>query len=149
MSGKRILNYLKENLSLSNSSFTKRIISQKTIYILQEMGIKTEYNFNWYLYGVYSQALADDIFHYNDEGIETTEEQKEIIQKFLELGEENISNPLFLEMASSIIFIKKSNQFLTNDEIFEKIIKVKPHLNDKNFFLDTLEKMNNLVFHKF
>ena len=44
------------------SGFDARLILQKTIYLIEEAGIRLSYPFNWYLRGPYSPALARDLF---------------------------------------------------------------------------------------
>jgi len=104
------------------------------------------YGFNWYLYGVYSQELAEDFFNYSDSGEDSiSESQKEIINKFLRLGSENIQNPIFLETVSSILYLKNQNPFDSKEEIFNRLINVKPHLNDRENFELAYEKINVLI----
>ncbi len=42
--------------------FDSRLILQKTVYLLEEAGIRLGYPFNWYLRGPYSPALTRDLF---------------------------------------------------------------------------------------
>ncbi|HME54131.1 MAG TPA: hypothetical protein VKM55_18040, partial [Candidatus Lokiarchaeia archaeon] len=42
------------------STLDERIILQKTIFLLKQLGYDLKYNFNWYLKGPYSPALASD-----------------------------------------------------------------------------------------
>ncbi|MCA9162489.1 MAG: hypothetical protein R3C99_23825 [Pirellulaceae bacterium] len=44
------------------SDFASRLILQKTVYLIEEAGIKLSYPFNWYLRGPYSPALTRDLF---------------------------------------------------------------------------------------
>lgn len=44
------------------SGFDSRLILQKTVYLIEEAGIKLGYAFNWYLRGPYSPALTRDLF---------------------------------------------------------------------------------------
>lgn len=44
------------------SGFDSRLILQKTVYLIEEAGIKLSYSFNWYLRGPYSPALTRDLF---------------------------------------------------------------------------------------
>lgn len=144
MENKIILSHLVKKFDFSSDSFNKRMISQKALYTLQKMGLGTTYSFNWYLYGVYSQELADDFF----QGIPSpkenlTEEQGEIIKKFEELCKENLENPSFLELVSSIIYLIKEEPFADKEIIFGKLVKFKPHLNDK----DTFDSVHSKVIH--
>ncbi len=146
MANKQILAYLIKKFGFSNDSFNKRMISQKSMYILQEIGLGTNYNFNWYLYGVYSQELADDIFSMSSsETSELSEFQKVIISKFEELSKNNLENPSFFELVSSIVYLVRINPFMHKEEIFNKIVELKPHLEDKETFDRVYPKISSLI----
>jgi len=146
MENKQVLKYLINRFGFSDNSFNKRMISQKSMYILQEMGLGTNYNFNWYLYGVYSQELADDLFSMNSLEVSgLSESQKEIISKFEELSRDNLENPSFFELVSSTIYLVRINPFMNKEEIFGKIIEFKPHLEDKETFEVVYPKIISLI----
>ena len=48
-------------------TFDDRLIVQKTIYLVQCLGINLGYHFSWYLKGPYSTSLASDGFSIQDE----------------------------------------------------------------------------------
>lgn len=131
-------------MKLSDSSFTERIISQKTIYLLQEFGIPTTYSFKWYNYGVYSKGLADDMFSVSPTQIISSnidQNEEKIINVFIAFAGDDQRNPLFLEMASSIKFLSKQNPFISKEELFNRIIELKPHLNNPDQFNQIFEKL--------
>jgi hypothetical protein len=45
------------------SEFDGRLILQKSVYLLEEAGVRLGYAFNWYLRGPYSPALTRDLFN--------------------------------------------------------------------------------------
>src|SRR5438093_6033861 len=46
-----------------STSFSERLILQKTVYLLKEgFGIPLPYEFNWYVHGPYSPRLARDAY---------------------------------------------------------------------------------------
>ena len=144
MTNKTILLGIMNRLKLSDSSFTERIVSQKTIYLLQEFGIQTTYDFKWYNYGVYSRELADDMFSSTPSQIRTAVANSDVeaaIHKLTSFADEDIKNPLFLEMASSILFIYKTNSLLKKDEVFEVLLSKKPHLDNRKQFDSIFEKL--------
>ncbi len=53
-------------LSLSLDGFSNRILTQKTIYLCQVVGVDLGYRYNWYLKGPYSPALTSDAFELKD-----------------------------------------------------------------------------------
>lgn len=44
------------------SSFKSRLIFQKQVYLLQELGVKLGYSYGWYLHGPYSREVTSDGF---------------------------------------------------------------------------------------
>lgn len=49
-------------LSSDVSGFDSRLILQKSVYLLEEAGIRLGYSFNWYLRGPYSPGLTRDLY---------------------------------------------------------------------------------------
>lgn len=49
-------------IKVDMSEFDRRLVLQKTVYLLQEAGVHLGYPYRWYLRGPYSPALADDLF---------------------------------------------------------------------------------------
>jgi len=148
MENKEILSYLANKFNLSSGTLNERMISQKAIYILQEMGLDTNYAFRWYLYGVYSNELANDFFIMGDnklKDIELSEPQKIIIDKFGNFSKDNLNDPSFFELVSSIIYLLRNNPSINKEEIFEKIIRLKSHLNDKKQFDIIYSKLIKLL----
>ena len=149
MTNKDILQNIMNRLNLSDSSFTERIISQKTVYLLQEVGIGTNYLFNWNHYGVYSKELSNYMFSTFPEQIVTSSPPDKKIEKavaaFITFAGENMRNPLFLELASSALYLIRINPFLKKEELFDEIIKLKPHLNNREQFEILFEKITSLI----
>jgi len=109
----------KELPSLSVEDLKKRKVLQKTIYILQEMGFKFRYNYNWYIHGPYSSALADDAYELqnNKEYYEQEAENyhfrgntKLIIDKFKESFKGKTDDEEWLELVASLLFLRKHYQ---------------------------------------
>jgi len=147
MTNKTMLCEVMNKLKLSDSSFTERIISQKTVYLLQEFGLQTNYDFKWYNYGVYSRELADDIFSSNSLQISltpTNTDTEVAIKKFADFSVESIKDPLFLELASSVRFLLKQNPFIEKEKLYQKIVELKPHLNNQEQFNQIYERLVKL-----
>ncbi len=122
-----------------SSSFPKRKVLQKTIYILTEMGMKYDYNYGWYLHGPYSPTLANDIYEiesnrkYYNEQIEEyifREKPLKIINQFKKLFEEKKEDANWLELVASIIFLKKHYEFEGND-LKSLLFKRKPKFSSQ------------------
>ena len=46
--------------NFDNTEFINRLIMQKQVYLLQQIGFESNYSFFWYIHGVYSKELAAD-----------------------------------------------------------------------------------------
>ena len=55
------------DLEFKMDTFDDRLIVQKSIYLVQSLGINLGYHFSWYLKGPYSTSLASDGFSIQDE----------------------------------------------------------------------------------
>lgn len=44
------------------NSFDDRLVLQKVVYLLETLGMKLGYRYNWYIHGPYSPALASDAY---------------------------------------------------------------------------------------
>jgi len=128
--------------------FTARKILQKKIYLLQLMGIDLGYRYNWYLYGPYCPALANDTFTLRDEiryydEFKHYELNSRTNNKFDTLNKITIppdtpetSEPEWLELIASLHYLKHIAYWSGKDnpefeEVFQKLGKSKPHLADK------------------
>lgn len=56
------LKLLMDKLELGTSDFDQRLILQKTIYLLQHVGLDLGYRYNWYIHGPYAPMLTEDAF---------------------------------------------------------------------------------------
>ena len=142
------LSSIYKTLKFSISTLPKRIIFQKTIYLLQECGLEKKYDFVWYNFGPYSQQLADEGFNLtvqelNDAPFFTDES----LEKFNELIKGHKNDSLFYEMLADIIFLIKEKDFPIEDEnkLFLEIIDHRNHLNDKALFIEAFNKARKLI----
>ena len=141
--------------------FTARKILQKKIYLLQLMGIDLGYRYNWYLYGPYCPALADDTFTLRDEiryydEFKNYELNSKTNSKFKKLNKITIppdtpetSEPEWLELVASLHYLKHIAYWSGKDnpefeEVFQKLGKSKPHLADKRKLAEAAwERLND------
>jgi uncharacterized protein YwgA len=134
--------------NLQIEGFTARKILQKKIYLLQLMGIDLGYRYNWYLYGPYCPALANDTFTLRDEiryydEFKHYELNSKTNSKFDKLNKITIppdspetSEPEWLELVASLHYLKHIAYWSGKDkpefeEVFQKLGKSKPHLAGK------------------
>src|SRR3989344_7523764 len=97
--------------NFSMKTLADRIIFQKSIFILENMGIGLGYNFSYWLYGPYSSELASDGFLLSDLGwakeITTLNLKEEsIIYNFKNLIRGHEVDPTFFELTSTFLYFK-------------------------------------------
>lgn len=112
---KLVLNEL--GMDQSMTSFDDRLVIQKAIYLLQQMGIHLGYPYSWYLRGPYSRDLTADAFANVaaelPEGWVLDGEQKEKLaraKQFLSKVTAGSSKPRELEKLASVLFLIKTHQ---------------------------------------
>ena len=122
----------------SMDSFDERLILQKTIYLLQQMGIHLGYRFSWYLRGLYSRELTADVFASLGSGPpdgwmldhkqkETLARAREFFGKFATFP----SRTRELEKVASILFLIKTRQAPPDDS---RSITARMKVAGKDFF---------------
>lgn len=123
---KRVLGYLKElGFTPNVDKFQDRLVIQKTVYLLEMMGIKVGYPFSLYVRGPYSPSLTDDLYSQKEavNNLETdyspNEEEKKQLRTFSEIS--NNLEPTVLEIMSTYAFLIKEPE--TNEK--QAIIKLK------------------------
>ena len=127
-------------LEISKETFDDRLISQKKIYLLQELGIDIGYAYNWYIRGPYSPDLTSYIFNnldvlkeqdFSKYQISNTVEQKiDIVNSFADKRPDSLSISSWYELLASILYIGKNWK---NGDIFKALIEHKPQYNRQEF----------------
>jgi uncharacterized protein YwgA len=121
--------------SLEMSTFEGRVVLQKTVYLLQAMGIFLGYRFNWYLYGPYSPELARHGFELApfyrklppyEFGSDAHRSSFERFSKFLE---GHRKDAIWLEAVASIHFQKKLKPSKPKEEILRDTVNKQPYFN--------------------
>jgi len=120
----------------SLDKFQDRLRLQKTVYLLQAFGIYLGYNFNWYLYGPYSPALARDAFEvlplssrfepqpFPDPAAE------ERFRAFVKFLGEHKDDPQWLELVGSLHMLNSHYGEKGRQVIFQKMAKKQPYLSE-------------------
>ncbi len=120
-----------------------RIIFQKTIYLLQELGLNIGYKFNWYIYGPYSSQLASDGFELErkqeTKDFSPVRVEKSITSKFDKLIDKNSST--WYEFLSSILFLKNKKE--TKEKIFKQLAEHQSYLGDYETFEIAWKKLES------
>lgn len=146
MENKDFVAFMMNKFNFNLSTLSSRIAFQKTIFITQEFGSGTSFNFRWHNYGPYSQELADVAFRLNLDQIEKSAPiETNAITNFIKVIDSDISNSKFLEMLADIIYLKKYSLVMDTEELFKRIIEHRTYLNDRimfNLAIDRLSKVN-------
>lgn len=133
--------------------FEDRLEMQKTVYLLQNMGISVgDYKFMWYKHGPYSQTLQNDILNLQSVGdinIDFSVDAKREIRTlknavFKEGLEYNLSQ--WVECLGSLQYIKESLLPSSAEEgtVLNELKNRKPYLNNDNdnkIALQTLKEL--------
>ncbi len=103
---------LKKAACANISTIEDRIVCQKVIYFANCLGISPKYDFNLYIHGPYSPALANDLFILSSffdrvtpvdfMSSESQEKFEKLNGVLLKLGKK----PRYLELASTLTFFK-------------------------------------------
>lgn len=127
-------------LNISKDTFEDRLLSQKKIFLLQEMGVNIGYSYNWYVRGPYSPSLTTYIYHNLDMLKEqdfskytlqdNVQEKIDNINSLDKKKPETLSIPSWYELLASVLYIckkwKKENEF-------DCLIKYKPQYTKGQF----------------
>lgn len=133
---KRIGNFSPQ---LFEKSFDKRLIFQKTVYLLQAFGVYLGYKFSWYISGPYSSHLARDGFKLIQRFKEapnvrfTKASSEEKFSVFLEFLGDRTNDADWLETLASIHFLRRVYPKKDKREIQDMILQKQPHLTTKEF----------------
>jgi uncharacterized protein YwgA len=111
------------------NSFQDKLVVQKTVCLLQLMGMRTDYNFSLYVRGPYSPDLTKDLYEHR-EAVEKlksvcslSESEHEQVQKVYELS--NHLEPKMLEIMATYSFIRKQLGMNGRDSLIH-LKKLKP-----------------------
>lgn len=128
-----------QGLGIKIDSFDNRIISQKKIYLLQQLGTELGYTYNWYIRGPYSPTLTTYMYNKLDMLAEKDfsnyrlgKEHQENIKKVNLLSEfksSDVSLAEWYELLASLVYIstnKESWGVTDQKSLFDTLIKHKP-----------------------
>jgi uncharacterized protein YwgA len=130
---------LKRIGSFNVNSFTGRLIFQKTVYFLQRFGINFEYNYNWYIYGPYSQKLHKDSYEIvtlmknSPKADFLNEDMDNRINNLVNFLDDKKTNSNWLELLASIDFLKKLAPDMTKSEIINQVMSKQTHFELSDF----------------
>jgi uncharacterized protein YwgA len=133
-------------------SFDDKLIIQKTGYIAQIMGIGWNYDYGWYVRGVYSSKLTVDLYEQKGKDVryEPTESDKKIMEKIRPLkdafsGMETYSKDAdAYELASTIVWAKAHKKLDKEKEIKDYVLEMKPWYTEEHI-RRAMEKTKDLA----
>lgn len=137
-----------KSLNVEKDTFDQRLLSQKKVFLLQELGVDIGYSYNWYIHGPYSPNLATYIYNTLDllnsqdfsnySVSETVQEKINLVNAFADSKPDSLSEPSWYELLASVLFIKKRWKPAVEDE-FGTLVKYKPQFTREHFDSATLQ----------
>lgn len=135
------------------TSFEARMQMQKSIYLLQELGVSIgDYNFKWYKHGPYSQGLQNDILEISEAEevpVQYSVDAQVVIDSLKEaIDQDNIKYGKceWAECLGSLHYIKDNilPSSATNEEILKELENRKTHLNERQDNEKAMEILDSL-----
>ena len=125
------------------SIFDKRMQMQKTIYLLEQMGVSIgDYGFTWYKHGPYSQQLLDDMYQESGSHVKQPNYTTRATQALHKLKDEfnkarNYGFPYsmasWVECIASLHYLKANilPPHTSKENVLRELVERKPHLSNK------------------
>ena len=127
-------------LNIEKDTFDDRLLSQKKIFLLQELGVNIGYSYNWYIRGPYSPDLTTYIFN----NLDMLKEQDFSDYKFTDTvkGKIDSINGLavkkpktltvtsWYELLASVLYIYRK---WGKENVYESLIQHKPQYTKEQF----------------
>ncbi len=128
---------------LNLDTLPNRIAFQKTVFLLQKLGINSGYSFGWYSFGPYSSQLAKEGFSVEDNDVSTALIlEHPSVEKFKELKKDFEKDSKFLELMADIVFLKSQLHIQDHQKIFQRIVQHRVYLNNYAKFKLALERLS-------
>lgn len=120
------------------NSFEDRLITQKLIFLLNELGVSCgENSFKWYKHGPYSQHLQNSMLfeacnkhinlEFSDDGLTAIEK----IKLMVFTSHSGYTDSQWVEAIGSLLFLRQYIYPTLNDtQLLEKFLELKPHLSN-------------------
>jgi uncharacterized protein YwgA len=130
--------------------YRDRFFTQKTAFLAKTLGMDLNYPFTVYVSGPYSHSLACD-YYANADKVESLNTDYKLSPQEIEVLEKikNCSglyeNMSLMEATSTIVYLKKQNSQLDDDDLFVELKRLKPHLSDSDKLIG-ITKSKGLLF---
>lgn len=129
-------------LEVEKDTFDERLLSQKKIFLLENLGVEIGYSYNWYIRGPYSPDLTSYIFANLDmlreqdlskySLSEIVKEKIEIVNGLANKKPDSLDTSSWYELLASIFYIRKMWK-KSKDDAFPTLIKYKPKYTKDEF----------------
>ena len=131
-------------LQIKKDTFDDRLLSQKKIFLLQELGVDIGYSYNWYIRGPYSPDLTDYIFN----NLDMLKEQDfskyrladdvctkiEKVNHLVQKKPDTLSIPSWYELLASVLYIHKTwKKGEDNEKVYSTLVQYKPQYTAVHF----------------
>jgi uncharacterized protein YwgA len=123
--------------------FGGRLLLQKKIYLLQELGLNLGYGFNFYIHGPYSSQLASDGFkvQLNEEMVDNNSlSESEAFRKLESIEKGHEGEESWFELLGAIVYLNKERS-LNKEEIEAFVKDKKSYLYKKTLFDEAYNKL--------
>lgn len=127
-------------LGVNKDSFEGRLMSQKKVFLLQELGINMGYSYNWYVHGPYSPDLTTYIYNNIDVLIEqdlskycfsdTVQEKIDAVNSLGKVKPDSLDVPSWYELLASVVYIQKKWK---KDDAFSCLVEYKPQFSREHY----------------
>lgn len=131
-----------QTLKINKDSFDDRLLSQKKIYLLEQLGVDLGYSYNWYIRGPYSPDLTTYIFNNLDMLKEqdfssykisnSVEQEIQKINNMVDSKPSELSVPSWYELLASVLYIKKN---WNSPDCYQSLIEHKPQYTKEQYEL--------------
>ena len=132
--------------------FEEKLTIQKATYITQQLGMRWDYVYGWYVRGVYSSKLTVDLYEQKNlnPAYEPAAEEKAVMERirpiktlFSGLSEFKNMQDAY-ELVSTIVYAKKHKQMTKKEEITGFTKNVKPWFSDEHIerAMEYVEELN-------
>lgn len=140
------------NLKPSMQEYKWRFLTQKTAFLAKVLGIDISYSFTIYVAGPYSRELNFDYYPY-EEKLRINNLQTNYVLNPSDIGIlERIrdccdlyEDQRLMEATSTIVFLMKESPGLSDDDLFEFMRVLKPHIRDADRII-AITKAKELLF---
>ena len=127
-------------LGVSKDTFDDRLLSQKKVFLLQELGVDMGYSYNWYVRGPYSPDLTTYIFNNLDvlkeqdfsnyRFSDTVQKKISSVNALANSKPDSLSIPSWYELLASVLYIHTRWK---KEDVFASLVQYKPQYTCDHF----------------